>query len=133
MAGRYHDVHSDSYEANSDLSAKQFYCVKMVGLDTIDVCSAATDDCCGILQNDPKQGWAANVMHLGTCKAVSDGSGTAISPGDLVGTNASGMLVKKATADYGIVGQALDASNAQGIIIGVRLFGNSFGYRTLAG
>ena len=73
------------------------------------------------------------MRHLGITKAVSDGSGTSIAIGDQVGTDGNGRVVKKATADYGTIGEAMDASSASGTIIRVRLFGGIVPFRTLAG
>lgn len=132
MAGRDRPVWDESFSANSDLSAKQFYAVKLTAADTVDLASAATDRCVGILENDPKANQAAQVRILGMTKAVSDGSSTAISVGDLVGPNASGVMVKKTTVDDNIMGIAMDASSASGVVIGVILTPMAV-YRSLAG
>lgn len=132
MAGTVR-VWDETYTAGADLSAKQYYAVKdTTTVNTVDVPSAATDDACGILQNKPKSGEAALVRHFGISEAVSDGSGTAIAVGDYVGTNNAGKMVKKATADYGVLGKALDASSADGTIIRVRLTGPRV-FRTIGG
>ena len=114
--------YDESWIANADLSTKQFFCVKLVAGPKVDLCAAATDRAFGILQNKPSaSGRNTAVRHLGISKAVSDGSGTAIAVGDLVGTDANGRVIKKATADNGVVGVALDASSAVGTIIRVFL------------
>jgi len=127
--------YEESYVANADLSAKQFFCVKYVAASApvkVDLCAAATDVCAGILQNKPSaSGRNASVCHLGISKAVSDGSGTAIAVGDTVGTDANGRVIKKATNDNGLIGVALDASSAVGTIIRVRLYGQVVPFRTL--
>jgi|SRR5229473_6726651 len=122
----------ESFKANADLSAKQWYAVKLTAADTVDMASAATDLCVGILQNKPTSGHAAEVRILGITKVSSDGSGTAIVVGDRVGPNASSQIVKKATADYNAMGIALDASSAAGTIIRVLLIPGMV-FRTLAG
>ncbi len=120
-------------KANSDLSAKQGFCVKFVtNGDTVDLIAAATDRFAGVLLNDPQSGQVAEVQYLGQATAVSDGSGTAIAVGDLVGPDANGRMVKKATADYNVAGVARDASSAQGTVIRVLLTPNAV-FRTLAG
>lgn len=113
----------ESFEAENDLSAKQFYAVEGTATNggKVDVCDAAADRAIGILINKPKAGEMAEVGIMGIFEAVSDGSGTAIAAWDYVGTNASGKLVKKATADYGVLGQALDASSADGTRIRVMI------------
>jgi hypothetical protein len=40
-------------KASADLSAKQYYAVKISGVGTVTVCAATTDIPCGILQNAP--------------------------------------------------------------------------------
>lgn len=126
------DIFSLSAKAGADLSAKQFYAVKLTAADTIDVAGAASDLCIGILQDAPASGKGGSVQVLGISKASSDGSGTAIAVGDRVGPNSSGQLVKKATADYNAMGIALDASVAAGTIIRVLLIPGMV-FRTLGG
>jgi len=108
-------------KANSDLSTKQFFCVKQTAADVVDICSAATDRTLGVLQNAPKANQAAEVATDGVCKAVSDGSGTSIAAGDPLAVDANGRVVKNATADRLGVGVAMDASTAQGTVIRVKL------------
>jgi len=105
--------------AAADLSDKQFYIVEITGADTVNVCDAATDVPFGVLQNDPKSGETAVIAYADgeITKVVSDGSVTAIAIGDQLGTNASGKAVKKATSGELVLGRALEASSADGIII----------------
>ena len=42
--------------ANADLSAKQYYFVKLSGAGTVTVCSGVTDKPIGVLQNTPESG-----------------------------------------------------------------------------
>src|SRR6266850_1972697 len=93
-------VWDESFKADVDLSAKQFFAMKLkaAAADTITIAAAATDRCLGILQNKPTAAHAADIRILGLSKAVSDGSGTAIAVGDYVGPDTNGRLVKKATA-----------------------------------
>jgi hypothetical protein len=118
-------------KANSDLSAKQFFCVKQTAADTVDLCSAATDRTFGVLQNAPKANQAAEVCTDGICKASSDGSGTSIAAGDPLAVDANGRVVKNATADRLGVGVAMDASTAAGTVIRVKL-GIGIPFRTPA-
>lgn len=124
-------VYDESYTANADLSTKQFFCVKYVAGPKVDLCSAATDRCIGILQTKPSaSGRNASVRHLGISKAVSDGTAP-IAVGDTVGADANGRVIKKTTNDNGLIGEALDASSAVGTIIRVRLYGQVVPFRTL--
>jgi len=124
----------DTYSAKAaaDLSAKQYYAVKLSAADTVALVAAATDKVAGILVNKPKQGQAATVVTDGICECVSDGSGTAIAVGDFVGPDSGGKMVKKATADFNICGVAHDASSADGVVIRVRLNLDTF-FRSAAG
>lgn len=132
-------IWDETFKAGADLSAagKQFLAVKITGgvspNNTIDVASAATDRCVGILQNKPAANQAAEIRLMGISRAISDGSGTSIAAGDYVGPNSSGKMVKKATADYNVLGIALDPSTANGTIIGVLLLGGASFFRTAAG
>jgi hypothetical protein len=118
--------------ANADLSAKQYYFVKVASATQVALCAAATDRALGVLRNKPKSGEAALVRVLGVAKVVSDGSVTAIAAGDYVGPNAAGKAVKKAIADYSVAGIALEASAADGAVISVLLIPGAF-FRTAAG
>jgi len=106
-------------KAAADLSAKQFYIVEITAADTVNVCSAATDVPFGVLQNDPKSGETAEIAYADgeITKVVSDGSTTAIAIGDQVGTDASGKAVKKTISGELVLGRALEASSADGVII----------------
>lgn len=108
-------------KANADLSTKQFFCVKQTALDTVDLCSAATDRTFGILTNAPKSAQAAEIQTDGIAKVVSDGSGTAIAVGDKLAVDANSRVVKNTTVDRWIVGEAMDASAALGTVIRVKL------------
>jgi hypothetical protein len=114
-------IWEDSFIAAADLSTKQWYAVELTAANTVNVASAAADASIGILQNKPRAGEAAAVMHVGRSYAVADGSGTAIAVGDWVGPAAGGVLVKKATADFSTIGRALTAAAAAGVIIEVAL------------
>jgi hypothetical protein len=132
-------VLDDSFVCNDDLSAlaDQFRPVKLVttAKNRITVCTAATDPVYGIVQDKPKVGDAAQVAIFGRYFAKVDGSGTAIAIGDYLGVNAAGtMLVKKATADFGVCARALDVCTFAGGIIDVLLFaGMPTFFRTVAG
>jgi len=101
-------------KASADLSAKQYYFVKISGVDTVTVCSAATDDPIGVLQNAPASGAAANVCSIGITKISSD---AAVTAGNYIGTSGDGQCDPKT---YGtdktekIVGKALTTSTTAG-------------------
>lgn len=122
----------ESFKAENDLSAKQYFIVEYSGVDQVDVADAAADRGIGVLQNKPKAGEAAQVRLLGISMVVSDGSGTAIVAGDYVGPNSSGKAVKKATADYSVLGIAMDASAADGAVIRVLQIPTNF-FRSAGG
>src|ERR1041385_2745688 len=74
-------------KASADLSAKQFYIMKMSGVGTVTVCAATTDKPCGVLQDAPASGAPANVAFDGVSKVLAGGTITA---GDTVGTDGNG-------------------------------------------
>ena len=107
-----------SFTAASDLSAKQFYVVEGTTANTVDITNATTDKGIGILHNKPKSGGDAAVMtqHGARTPAAMDGT-TDIAAWDWLGPNASGVLVKKATADYSVCALAMDACTTDGVEI----------------
>lgn len=122
-------VWEDSYKPGADLAGKQYYAVAFSALDTVVVAAAATTRCCGVLQEEPRTGdWAKfgagqafRVMHMGRTPVVTDGSGTAIAVGDMIGPAIGGKFVKKATDNDNVMGMALGASSADGTIIDMLL------------
>lgn len=98
--------------ASADLSAKQYYFVKISGANTVDVCSGATDIPCGILQNTPTSGAAANVAYAGVSKVSAN---EALTVGWLIGTSSDGQADRKIpgtdTTEF-YVGQVLTATTA---------------------
>jgi hypothetical protein len=79
----------------TDLSAKQFYAVMMDTANalTVTAVTAVTNRPVGILQDNPKgtttSRVAANVAHLGVCKAICSGGWTR---GDRLGVTSTGAL-----------------------------------------
>lgn len=102
------------FTASADLSAKQYYAVKISGAGTVTVCSAVTDVPVGILQNAPTSGLAAEVCVVGITKVNSD---AALSRGNLIGTSSDGQLAAYTpgtdTTKY-VIGQVIQASGAAG-------------------
>jgi hypothetical protein len=107
-----------TFTAENDLRTKQFYIVELSGDNQIDVADAATDRGLGVLHNKPNSGEAAAVMTLQGARtpAAMDGT-TDIAANDLLGPNSSGVLVKKATADYSVCAIACEACTTNGVEI----------------
>lgn len=103
--------------AGEDLSAKQFYFVKINSSGQAVACSGATDKPIGVLQNDPASGKEAIVTVVGGTKIVSSAS---IDEGVLIGTNSAGKADAKVpgtdTTEY-VVGQVILAAGADNEIL----------------
>lgn len=103
-------------EAAADLSAKQFYFVKVNTSGKADVCSAATDRPIGVLQNKPTSGNTAEIVVAGVTKVSSNGALTAA---DLIGTSSDGQADGKTpgtdTTEY-VVGQMLTTTGGANVI-----------------
>lgn len=107
-----------TFEAAGDLSAKQFYFMKLDSNGRVTTCTGVTDIPVGVLQNKPDAlGKAAEVMMLGVSKVSADG---AITLPSLIGTSADGQADAIAagtdTTVY-VAGQALEAASAAGNIV----------------
>lgn len=81
-----------SLNAGADLSTKQYYFVKLDGSGNAVVCSGATDNPIGILQNKPTSGQPAEIVVVGVSKVSSD-AGLAI--GAQIGTSSDGQADAK--------------------------------------
>lgn len=114
-----------SYQANADLSAKQFFCMKLHTVaGQIAICAAATDNMLGLLQNKPAAaGRAAEIMTLGWSKA-DVAAATDIAINDLLGTDTNGRLVKRTPSNNDIVSAIAEeaATSATGDVITVFVF-----------
>jgi hypothetical protein len=103
--------------AGEDLSAKQFYFVKINTSGQAVACSGATDKPIGVLQNDPTSGKEAIVTVVGGTKVVA---GASIDEGVLIGTASTGKADAKVpgtdTTEY-VVGQVILAAGADGEIL----------------
>ena len=103
--------------AGADLSAKQYYFVKMSADNTVILCSGATDVPIGVLQNDPASGEEASVLVVGGTKLVAS---AAIAAGLKIGTASTGKADAKVagtdTTEY-TVGQVLLASGSDADIL----------------
>jgi hypothetical protein len=100
-----------NFTAGADLSAKQYFFVKLSAANTVTVCAAATDIPIGVLQNAPESGQTAVVRPFGITKLYAGG---AISAGNLIGTDSAGEADAKTsgtdTTNY-VCGQALTAAD----------------------
>jgi hypothetical protein len=108
----------ESMKADADLSAKQFYFVKMTANPReVGVCSATTDRPIGILMNKPDAaGKEAEVLVLGRTKVSSD---AALNEGAAIGPSADGQAVAKTQTTGGdstqyVGGTVIAASGAAG-------------------
>jgi hypothetical protein len=82
----------DSMNATADLSAKQFFAVKVDASndEAVVICSVQGERAYGILQNNPKAGWSASAMVAGISKAVYGGT---VTRGDQLMVDANGRLI----------------------------------------
>lgn len=102
-------VHNDGTRtADADLSAKQFYAVKLASNGKVSLASTAGERCYGILQNKPSSGGVADVAVLGVSKVALGGS---VSVGDRLSTDANGKLVKASNGEY-VVALALESGSS---------------------
>lgn len=123
-----------SLQAAGDLSAKQFYCMKISAANTVDTNDAAGAPVFGILQNKPAAaGRAAEVAVAGIAKVTA---GAAVAAGALVKSlangkiddastaatvDASGASATAASTGAHVIGIAIDAASADGDVIRVAL------------
>ncbi len=101
-----------TFAAAADLSAKQYYFVKLSAANTVNVCTAITDIPIGILQNKPESGEAATVCLFGISKVSADGT---LAAGNLIGTSADSQADAIAAGTDTTVytmGQALETAAA---------------------
>jgi hypothetical protein len=105
--------------ASADLSAKQFFAVKITAARVTGLVAAATDFVYGILQNKPKSGQVCDVAIFGITKAIAGGSVTA---GHLMGVSSGGQIVEFVTSSGNTaVGYAIE-SGASAQIVTLYLF-----------
>ena len=105
-----------SMTVGSDLSAKQFYLVKLSAARTVALASAAADAVIGVLQDKPAaSGRAALVRVHGLSKVVAGGT---IAAGDRLTSDTAGKAIVQAASagvNNGIVGIAVEAAVASDI------------------
>ena len=108
----------ESFKGSGDLSAKQFYFVKLTANPReVIICSNKADKPIGVLQNKPDAtGKTAEVMVIGRTKVSSD---AALNEGDAIGPSGDGQAEAKTqttggdTAEY-VAGTITAASGAAG-------------------
>lgn len=103
--------------AAADLSAKQYYFVKIDTSGNAALCAAATDKPVGVLQNAPTAGQEATITVVGGTKVVGS---AALDEGVAIGTTSAGKAGAKVvgtdTTNY-IVGTVIGASGADNEIL----------------
>lgn len=102
--------------AAADLSAKQFYLVKIDSSGNAALCSATTDEPIGVLQNTPTTNQPASIAIAGVTKCVT-GSALAINvsvSSDSAGKGTSITLAAGGTTYNGRIGLVKTASAAAG-------------------
>lgn len=105
--------------AAADLSAKQYYFVKLNSSGQVAAITANTDKPYGILQNAPTSGQAAEVMLAGISKVSADAD---LAIADQIGASADGQAAAYVpgtdTTKY-IVGEVLTANTAAAGLVSV--------------
>lgn len=104
-----------TFTAGEDLSAKQFYFVKLSSGNVV-ACTAVTDVPIGVVQNKPTSGKPAEVVMLGGTKIVAGGN---LAAGVQIGTTTAGKAAALAagtdTTKY-VAGTLVTAAGADGVI-----------------
>ena len=100
------------FKAGADLSAKQFFIVKLTAAGIVGLASAATDAIIGVLQNKPTSGDNADVKlrnSAGTGKVIAGGN---IAINDRLTANADGKAIATTTAGNQVFGRAIETAVA---------------------
>lgn len=102
-----------AFKAGADLSAKQYYFVKISAANTVIVCAATTDRPIGVLQNKPTSGQTAEVCCIGVTKVSGDAD---LAVNDAIGTSVDGQAAAYTVTDTTkyIVGVVLADNAAAG-------------------
>lgn len=119
MAVEQYAYPPQSYIAQSDLSAKQFFLVKLSGPSGCDICAATTDPVLGVLVNKPGPTNVGAVARAGKLKVIAGAVVAADAP---VMSDAFGRAIT-ATGVNPVFGRALEAATAVGQIICVSVPG----------
>ena len=114
-SGRDVRIWDESFVTGADLSAKQFYAVKLDTAADGQVVLAAAGQGFGILQDHNKQGQEATVRILGMSKGIS---GQAFANGIELAADADGKLVPAASGDL-VIGYSNTTITAEDEIVEV--------------
>lgn len=96
-------------EAAADLSAKQYFIVKLDSNGKVALAAAATDAFIGVLQNKPKSGENAEVRLINAEGTLKVKLGGTVSKDGLVTANSSGKGVATTTVGDFLLGRAMEA------------------------
>lgn len=119
------DVLDIALIADADLDDYQYHFVKMTADNTVGVCSGATDNPIGVLQNEPLSGQIARVRIHGVSRVMAGG---VIAYGAKVGTDANGEGIAKTVSKTEYMGICLESAGAAELATVL-----IFGYRTISG
>lgn len=103
-----------SINAGESLTACQYKFVKISANNTVVMGTDLTDIPCGVLQNNPPNGAAAEIMVSGITK-LKVGAGGSVAASNLIGCDAEGCAVvvdPDGTNDYYYVGQVIEGASA---------------------
>ena len=118
-SGREVRIWNESFVAGADLSAKQFYVVKLDSAADGQVVLAGDGEGIGILQDHNKVGQEATVRLLGMSKGIS---GSALVNGDELASDADGKLVAAASGEL-VIGHSNTTTAAEDEFVEVLLTG----------
>lgn len=104
-----------TFKSATDLSAKQYYIVKLSALDTVALAAAGTDAVIGTIQNVPVSSGLVEVAVGGGTAKVKLGSGGATRGAHLT-SDASGTAVVTTTDGDQVIGRALQAGSEGDVI-----------------
>jgi hypothetical protein len=111
-----------SFKAGANLSAKQYYFVKLDSTQNqMVLAAAATDKILGVLQDAPTSGDYGRVTLLNGQGTTLVTAAAAISLGAFVTSDSAGKAVATTTAGNLVCGVALEAATADGNLIEIML------------
>lgn len=119
------DVLDISLQADGDLDVYQYHFVKITADNKVGICTGATDNPIGVLQNQPLDTQVARVRIHGVSRVMAGG---AIVAGNKVGTDGNGEGIAKTVSKTEYMGIALVGAGAAELATVL-----VFGYRTISG